>query len=163
MGRLASHELAWRLRFCLQDSCILVTSRLNQISLGNFDHISQAVKRRNKGKGSTRELLTSEVGKIPSAAMLSLPGYQIAVCSSTWEPDMTETPLGQVFLSFPSPKVTLSQALFPASSGVNGHTQRVIEEMTVVRWRQFSAECPGLLLILVAISIHDHRKNHSLD
>ena len=70
-----------------------MTSRLNQISLGNFEreitHISQPVKRRKKGKGRARELLTAEVGKIPSAATLSLPGYQIAICSSTWEPGMT--------------------------------------------------------------------------
>lgn len=33
---------------------------------------------------------------------------------------------------------------------MNAHTQRVIEEMTVVTWREFSAECTGLLLILVA-------------
>lgn len=84
-----------------------MTSRLNQISLGNFEseitHISQAVKRRNKDKGGAGELRTSEVGKIPSAAVLSLPGYQIAVRSSIWEPDMTETPLGQVSSLFHLP------------------------------------------------------------
>lgn len=109
------------------------------------------MKRRNKDKGGAGELRTSEVGKIPSAAVLSLPGYQIAVRSSIWEPDMTETPLGQVSSLFHLPGLHRAKLYsHPASPGVNGHTQRVIEEMTVVRWREFLAECPGLLLILVA-------------